>query len=76
MIDAFIARVDVLAFDATAAQHYGVIRSVLERMGQRIGDLDMLIAGHAVASHCVLVTNNLREFSRVPGLHVEDWSIA
>ena len=48
----------------------------LERIGQRIGDLDLLIAGHALAVGQVLVTNNLRAFRRVPGLSVEDWSLS
>ena len=63
----------ILDFDAGAAEHFGDIFAFLEARRQRIGDRDTLIAAHARAAGCVLVTNNLREFSRVPGLQVEDW---
>lgn len=63
----------ILDFDAGAAEHFGDIFAFLEARRQRIGDRDTLIAAHARAAGCVLVTNNLREFSRVPGLRVEDW---
>ena len=54
-------------------RHYGAIRSELERVGQPIGSNDLLIAAHAKALGVTLVTNNLGEFRRVPGLVVEDW---
>ena len=63
----------ILSFDAKAAEHFGDIFADLERRGQRIGDRDMLIAGHARSLGYTLVTNNLREFSRVEGLLCEDW---
>ena len=63
----------ILSFDARSAEHFGDIFDDLERRGQRIGDRDMLIAGHARSLGCTLVTNNLREFSRVEGLLCEDW---
>lgn len=63
----------ILPFDAMAAEHFGDIFSDLERKGLRIGDRDMMIAGHARALGCTLVTNNTREFCRVQGLRVEDW---
>ena len=56
-----------------AAQHYGQIRSALERKGRPIGNNDLWIAAHARAEGWVLVTNNEREFSRVEGLEVENW---
>jgi tRNA(fMet)-specific endonuclease VapC len=56
-----------------AAQHYGQIRSALERKGRPIGNNDLWIAAHARAEGWVLVTNNEREFSRVDGLEVENW---
>ncbi|HJS03515.1 MAG TPA: PIN domain-containing protein [Variovorax sp.] len=56
-----------------AAQHYGQIRSALERKGRPIGNNDLWIAAHACAEGWVLVTNNEREFSRVEGLEVENW---
>jgi tRNA(fMet)-specific endonuclease VapC len=60
-------------FDQSAACCYGDIRSHLESLGQVIGSLDMLIAAHALSLQWTLVTNNEREFTRVPGLQVENW---
>ncbi len=65
---------DVLPFGDKAAIEYGNIRAYLERKGTPIGPLDMLIAGHAKAEGRVLVTNNVKEFVRVPGLKVENWA--
>ena len=62
-----------LPFDANAATAYGRIRAALERKGILIGPMDMLIAAQAVAHGLVLVTDNLREFRRVPGLVCENW---
>ncbi len=55
---------------------YGVIRAALERAGQTIGNNDLWIAAHALAARLVLVTNNEREFKRVPGLSIENWARA
>lgn len=74
LIRTFVSRVKVLPFDDAAAEAYGGVRAGLEAAGTRIGDLDMLIAGHALALGRVLVTNNRRAFDRVAGLEVEDWS--
>lgn len=65
---------DVLPFDDRASMEYGEIRAYLEKQGTPIGPLDTLIAGHARAEGLVLVTNNVREFERVPGLNVENWA--
>ena len=67
--------IDVLPFDSTAAYHYGLILADLQRKGELIGPLDMLIAGHAIAGGFTVVTNNTCEFSRVDRLAVEDWTI-
>lgn len=56
-----------------AAEHYGEIRAALQRAGQSIGNNDLWIAAHARAEDWTLVTNNEREFARVPGLRVENW---
>ena len=64
---------NVLAFDANAAQVYGLVRTALETAGKPIGPLDTLIAAHALALDLILVTSNLREFSRIRGLRVESW---
>ncbi|QYF91962.1 type II toxin-antitoxin system VapC family toxin [Massilia sp. PAMC28688] len=64
------------AFDDHAAHTYGLLRTALEANGTPIGPLDTLIAAHAMALDMTLVTNNVREFSRVPGLLIEDWTKA
>lgn len=70
----FAALYRVVAFDSTAARAYGDIRAQLEAKGQVIGGNDLMIAASAVAHGAVLVTNNVREFSRIHGLAVEDWT--
>lgn len=71
----FLSPISVLAFDSFAAEAYGKIRAELERKGTPIGPTDTLIAAHAKADNLSLVTNNTREFNRVEGLNVEDWTI-
>jgi len=73
-IEAMTARLEVLPLDNTAAYHFGQIRADLYRRGQPIGPYGMLIAGHARSSGLQLVTNNVREFSRVPGLLLANWA--
>ena len=73
-IEALTARLEVLPFDDSAAYHFGQIRSELHRRGNPIGPYDMMIAGHARAHGLILVTNNVREFERVPGLRFENWA--
>lgn len=70
----FLSPITVLDFHALAAEEYGKIRAELERQGRSIGPMDMLIAGHAKSEGLVLVTNNTKEFCRVEGLMVEDWT--
>lgn len=65
--------IPILDFDRCAAEHFGEIFADLEKNGRRIGERDMMIAGHARSRDFILVTNNVREFSRVKGLKVEDW---
>ena len=72
-LDKFLAPLVVLPFDETAMREYGELRSHLERQGQPIGALDQLIAAHALALDAVLVTNNEREFRRVPRLRLANW---
>jgi tRNA(fMet)-specific endonuclease VapC len=67
--------VDVLEYTEQDAQAAGEIRAELERQGQRIGEYDTLIAGQAFARNLLLVTANTREFGRVKGLVVEDWTV-
>ena len=70
----FLAPLSILPFGAAAASEYGAIRAELQRKGTPIGPLDMLIAGHARAEDLILVTNNVREFERVPDLEIENWA--
>lgn len=69
----FLVPLSVLPFGAAAASEYGEIRAFLQKQGVPIGPLDMLIAGHAKAEEITLVTNNVREFERVPLLELENW---
>lgn len=73
VVEAFTARLDVLPFDSKAAVHFGQIRAPLEREGKVIGPYDLMIAGHARSQGLTLVTNNTKEFERVPGLLIENW---
>ena len=70
----FLSPITILGFSVSAAEEYGKIRAELERNGTPIGPMDLLIAGHARSERLILVTNNTREFLRVKGLMVEDWS--
>lgn len=72
-VEALLAEVTVLPFDGEADQHYADIRCALERAGTPVGSHDLLIAAHARSRGLVVVTHNVREFKRVPGLQVEDW---
>ena len=72
-LEALLSVIDVLPLEVPADQHYGEIRSNLERSGKPIGRNDLLIAAHARALGVTLVTNNVGEFRRVPDLAVEDW---
>ena len=73
VVEDFASRLEVQPYGAKAAQHYGSIRSNLEKRGLTIGVNDLHIAAHARSEGLVLVTNNLREFERVPALQTENW---
>src|SRR6266403_244644 len=73
VVEEFLLRVEVLPWNSEAAQHYARIRSALEKQGEPMGNLDMMIAAQALAVDAVLVTHD-RVFRRVKGLKVEDWS--
>ena len=72
-LDEFMLPLELAAFDEQATLAYGVLRAVLEKQGTPIGPLDTMIAAHALSLGVTLVTNNTREFNRVPGLTVVDW---
>lgn len=73
VIESMVARMELPAFDFKAAAHFGQLRAELMKSGRIIGPYDLMIAGHARSLGLTLVTNNLREFKRVPGLRVENW---
>jgi tRNA(fMet)-specific endonuclease VapC len=70
----FLSPFEVSSFDEAAAGHYGDIRAYLEKSGTPIGAMDLLIAAYARSLSLTLVTNNLREFERVPGLSTDNWA--
>ncbi len=72
-IERLIGWLDIREFPFEAARHYGKLRCDLERQGKPIGANDYWIAAHALAEDAVLVSGNMREFARVPDLHVENW---
>jgi tRNA(fMet)-specific endonuclease VapC len=72
-IEGFAARLELLEYGSEAAKHTGQIRAELAKVGKPIGPYDQMIAGHARSRGLIVVTNNLREFERVPGLRVVDW---
>ena len=73
-LEAFLIPLELADFDPVAAEHYGRARAALSKKGTPIGGNDLFIAGHALALGVPLVTNNVREFKRVPGLKVENWA--
>ncbi|MBK7003277.1 MAG: PIN domain-containing protein [Rhodoferax sp.] len=75
-VEAWLAGFDVRPWPVEATHHYAQIRASLERAGKPIGGMDMLIAAHAIAEDSAVITNNAREFHRVPGLAVQEWAIA
>ena len=72
-LEVFLRHVVVLDFPHDAASHYGEIRAWLKKNGSMIGSNDLFIAAHARSLGLVLVTNNTREFSRIPLLKIENW---
>jgi tRNA(fMet)-specific endonuclease VapC len=75
IVEEFVARLEIQPFSVDAAAHYGQIRVALERTGRPVGLHDMLIGAHARSEGLTLVTNNRREFDRIPGLAVENWIV-
>lgn len=73
LLETFLAPFEIIPFDSTCAAAYTRIRMSLELSGTPIGPNDMLIAATAIANEAVLITNNVREFKRIPGLSLESW---
>lgn len=72
-LNKFLSPIDILPYDDQAIWHYAQLRHHLQSSGKTIGSLDMLIAAHALALDVVLVTNNIKEFERIPHLKLENW---
>lgn len=75
VVESFVARLEVLTYDIEAATHTGQIRAELAKLGTPIGPYDSIIAAHARSQGLILVTNNTREFERIPGIRLSDWTI-
>jgi tRNA(fMet)-specific endonuclease VapC len=73
LVGRFLLAVEILAWDSDAAKHYGILRAQLERDGMTMGNLDMMIAAHALAEGCTLVSND-GAFARVKNLKLADWT--
>ncbi|WP_017324112.1 type II toxin-antitoxin system VapC family toxin [Synechococcus sp. PCC 7336] len=73
-LERFLLPLEIVPFDAEAGRCYGRVRTQLKRKGLPIGGNDLLIAGHALSLGATLATNNVREFARVEGLRVEQWT--
>ena len=73
-LEKFLTPIEIVEYGYEAGIKYGIIRAGLERRGTPIGPLDMLIASHAKSLDVVLVTNNVKEFDRVEGLRIENWT--
>jgi tRNA(fMet)-specific endonuclease VapC len=74
LVEDFLRHVTVLAWDSAAARLYGAVRATLEKSGQPMGSLDMMIGAHALSDGAVLVTHD-RAFKRIRGLKIEDWTV-
>jgi len=75
LIDGFLLLLPSMEWSIQAADGYGALKDTLKRQGTPIGDMDTLIAAHALAEKLILVTHNTRHFEKVPGLKLEDWMV-
>lgn len=73
-LEEFMLPMEIMSFDEEAARYYGYLRISLEKKGTPIGPMDLMIAAHAQSIHATLVTNNEKEFIRIPGLKVKNWA--
>ena len=76
LVEAFLERLAILDWTNSATHHYARLRWALEQAGTPIGNMDLLIASHAISERSTLVTNNLKHFSKVPGLNLEEWKVS
>jgi len=75
LVDAFLEELPTLAWSIDAAERYGVLAAEQRQTGRLIGNMDTLIAAHALAERLILVTNNERHFGRIPDLRIENWTV-
>lgn len=75
LVEAYLTRIAILDWTDAVTFQYARLRAALERAGQPIGNLDLLIASHALAEGATIVTNNVRHFAGVPGLPIEEWKL-
>jgi len=73
LVEAFLERLAILDWTNSATHHYARLRCALEQAGTPIGNMDLLIASHAISERSTLVTNNLKHFSKAPGLDLQEW---
>jgi len=74
IVNGLLSRLEIASFEEYASDHFGQLRAELYKKGKPIGPYDMLIAGHARAMGLILITNNTKEFERVPGLRIQNWA--
>jgi len=74
LVENFLERLSVLDWTSAVTTHYARVRAALERIGRPIGNMDLMIAAHAVSEGATVVTNNVRHFVDVPGLKVQEWT--
>jgi len=74
LVENFLERLSVLDWTHAVTPHYARIRAALERIGKPIGNVDLMIAAHAVSEGATVVTNNVRHFADVPGLKIQEWT--
>jgi tRNA(fMet)-specific endonuclease VapC len=73
LVENFLERLSVLDWTNAVSPHYARVRAALERIGRPIGNMDLMIAAHAVSEGATVVTNNVRHFADVPGLKIQEW---
>ncbi len=74
-LEQFLRSIKILPWDEAACDHYADIAAKLEAIGEKIGHFDEMIAAHARSQGCVMITNNIRHFARIPGLSITNWPI-
>lgn len=74
LVENFLERLSVLDWTSAVTPHYARVRAALERIGRPIGNMDLMIAAHAISEGAIVVTNNVRHFTDVPGIKLQEWT--